>query len=190
MVLTSKAVVITALNTAAPTTKTLEGVYWHLEQTIGSLATKTITLSANNDTASENVFQITGNVDVVRLYAEVVDVTTLANCTNIHFDLYDSTAAVDITKSGPGSVLSGLAVGTFLVKDAIKTTAVAIADNATGVVSEASGNKPFTGFFVTQKTGANTYLRLTYTTTDAPINAQITVYCDYIALGSATLVAV
>lgn len=186
----STGAMVEALNTAAPSPITNESVYWHMEETSGSQVSKASTLSANNTTASNNLFQLTGTVEVVRLYAVVTDTSTLANCTNVHFDLWDSTAAVDITKSGPGSVLSGLAVGTFMVKDAVKTTAVAVADNVAGAITEGSTSKIFEEFFITQKTGANTYMRLTYATTDAPINAQITVYCDYIAVGSGTLTAV
>jgi len=185
-----QAAVTQGLNTTHPSAVTSDSAYWHLEQTVGNLVTKVSTLSASNTTASNNLFQVTGTVEITRLYAELTTATTFTNCTNVHFDLYDSAAAVDITKSGPGATLSALAVGTFMVKNAINTTALAIADNVAGVVTEGSVTKIFDQFFITQKTGANTYMRLTYTTTDAPIDAVITIYADYIPIGAGTLVAV
>jgi len=186
----SQAAVTEGLNTAHPSTVTDDSAYWHLEETTGNRVSKASTLSASNTTASNNLFQLTGTVEITRLFAEVTTVTTLVNCTALSFDLYDSTAAVPVTDAAPGATLSGLAVGTFMVKDAAAATVLAVADNAAGIVTEGSTNKVFDQFFITQKTGANTYMRLTYTTTDAPINAVITVYADYIAMGSGTLVAV
>lgn len=188
--LTSKVAVVQGMNTAMPTPTTADSPNWHLEQTTGNETSKASTLSANNTTASNNLFQVTGTVEITRLYAVVTDATTLANCTALSFDLYDSTAAVPVTDAAPGATLSGMAVGTFMVKDATVGTVLKVSDNVAGVVTEGSSTKIFDQFFITQKTGANTYLRLTYTTTDAPINAEITVYADYIPVGSGTLVAV
>ncbi len=182
--------VIQALNTEAPATITPESVYWHLEETTGSQVSKVVTLSVSGGTQSLNCFQLTGTVEVLRLYAEITSAATLVNCTNVFFELYDSAASVDITKSVAGAVLSGLAVGTFLVKDAAAGVVLAVADNADGAVTEGSSTKIFDQFFVTQKIGENTYVRLTYTSTDAPIAATIKVYCDYIRMGSGTLVVV
>jgi len=160
----------------------------HIERLAGHQVNKTITLDANNATASENIFQITGGVQVFRLWAEIVDATTLANLTAASFDLYDSAAAVQIT--APTGVLSGFGVGTILIKDALLAQPFDVADNANGIVLEAGVNRLFTGFAVVQKTGANTYIRFTYTTTDAPIDAAIKVYCEYRPLNGGTLVAV
>ena len=93
--------------------------------------------------------------------------------------MYDSTAAVDITDND--GTLSGMAVGTMLIKNAAKSETIGIADNAAGVVVEgASLTKAYSTFVVSQKTGgANTYVRFTYTTSDAPIAAQIEWHCRY-----------
>ena len=186
----AKAGALDALNTAAPVVKIVESVYDHLEQATGTLASKTITLDVNNGTQSLNCFQLTGSIKALRLYAEITTASTFTNCTNVFFELYDSTSSVDITKSSPGAVLSGLAVGTFMVKNAVASTALEVADNVAGAIVEDSTTKIFHQFFLTQKTAANTYIRFTYTSSDAPVAATITVYCDYVGLGSGTLVAV
>lgn len=154
------------------------------KRTSGSLASKAVTMNASNTTANVNCFQITGTVNILKIYGILTAKTTLTNCTATYFDLYDSTAAVEITKSD--GVLSGLAVGTTMIKTAVNTTTATIIDNVAGAVSDTT----FLPFFVEQKTGANTYIRFNYTTTDAPANAVMTVYVEYRLLGGATLTAV
>lgn len=155
-----------------------------LRRSNGSIATKAVTMDANNTTANVNCFQITGTVQILKIYGILTAKTTLTNCTATYFDLYDSTAALEITNND--GVLSGLAVGTTMVKTAIATTTATIIDNAAGAVSDTT----FLPFFVEQKTGANTYIRFNYTTTDAPADAVMTVYVEYRLLGGATLAAV
>lgn len=185
-----KAASINAINSSLESyTDETNSLHDHVLRTTGHVTSKTITLSANNTTASENIFQITGTVQVFRLYAEVVDATTLTNCTAASFDLYPTGgAAAQITAAS--GVLSGVGVGSYITKQALKASAFNVADNSAAVVNEAAVNRTFTGFVATQKTGTDTFIRFTYTTTDAPINAQIKVYIEYRGLGTGTLVAV
>lgn len=153
-------------------------VHDYLERGTGKVLSNSITLNANNTSANVNVFQLTGSVEIMRIYGALTDTTTLTNCTGAYFDLYDSTAAVAITKND--GVLSGMAVGTFFLKNANTATTMAVADNSAGAVTEpATLGKAFYPFIVTQKTGANTYIRFNYTTTDAPANATATIYVEY-----------
>jgi len=178
------------LNKSMTTGAEVDSVHHYLERTIGEPTTKTITLSANNTTASENIFQITGSVQIYRIYGEITDATTLANLTAASFDLYDSTAAVQMTAAG--GVLSGMGVGTNFFKSGLAANNFDINNNAAGAITEQTyeGSDVFSRCIVTQKTGANTYIRFTYTTTDTPINAQIKFYVEYFGLdGSGTLVA-
>jgi hypothetical protein len=178
-----------AFNTAHPSSQTINSPYWHLEEVAGSQVSKVITLNVNNGTQSLNVFQVTGTVEIVKLYAELTTAGTFTNCTDAFFELYDSTASVDITNSGPGVTMSGFTAGSFMVKNAVAGTALAASNNNVGAITEGSTVKIFDEFFITQKSGANTYVRFTYTSTDTPVDATITVYADYIAIGSGTLVA-
>jgi len=177
-----------ALDVPAPSSRTLESVYDHLEQISGSLVSKVITLNVNNGIQTLNCFQLTGTVEILRMYGFVTSQTTFTNCTAVFFELDDSTAQVDITSSG--ITLSGLANETFFVKDAAKASTLALADNVAGAITEGSTTKIFEQFFLTQKTGANTFIRLSYASTDTPIAATFTIFCDFIALGAGTLVAV
>ena len=140
---------------------------WHAG---GISATKEIPLSADNTTASVNIFQITGSVKLLAIYGIVTDVAT--NLTAGFLELYDGTNHPDITKDG--IVLSGLTVGTAMFKTGLAGVVLKLADNVICVVSEAALDKKiFSECILTQKTATNTYIRFTYTTSDAPIDAKI-----------------
>lgn len=166
-------------------------VHDFLERAAGKQISKVITLSASGTTASVNIFQITGSVYVQRLYAVVTAATTLVNCTAASFDLFPTGgAAVQI--SAATGVLSGVAVGTIITKTGLAADIFTVSDAVGAVVTEQgwAGSDVFNGFLVTKKIAANTYIRFTYTTTDAPINAQLTVYAEYRGIAGGELVAV
>lgn len=159
------------------------------ERSAGKKISTVITLDANNTTASEQIFQITGSVYIMKLYAIVTDATTLTNCTAASFDLFPTGgAAVQI--SAATGVLSGVALGTIVTKSGLASDVFDVADAVGAVVSEQgwAGSEVFNMFLITQKVSTDTFIRFTYTTTDAPINAQLTVYCEYRTIAGSTLV--
>lgn len=177
------------LNTALPASPVPNSINSITRREGGLIASKVITLSANNTTASVNAFQLTGQVLLKRIYGVITTKTTLANLTAASFDLYDSTAVVQITAAG--GALSGMAIGTFFGKIGLLAANFAVANNAAGAVSEpAAVGEYFSECVLNQKTAANTYVRFTYTTTDAPIAATLTLYAEYVPIGASTLVAV
>jgi len=154
----------------------------------GKHATKTITLSANNTTASVNVFQVTGTTKIVDFHGEILTKTTLTNCTSVYFDLWDGTTSVPITKT-TGAAMSGYNVGAFFIKDADVATALTILNNDQGRIKEAAtGARVNTEFLAVQKTSTNTYIRFNYTTTDAPIAATVKVDCQWVDIDNGVLV--
>ena len=156
----------------------------------GKHATKTITLSANNTSASVNVFQLTGATQILSLHGEVMDATTFTNCTSCYFDLWDGTNSVVLTKT-TGCTMSGAGVGSFFLKDADATVALTFLNNSQVRVSEPVTNaKSFSPFVVVQKLSTNTYLRFNYITTNAPINAQLKVDVSWADIDSGTFIAV
>ena len=156
----------------------------------GKHVSKTITLNANNTTASVNVFQVTGTTKIISIHGEILTKTTLTNCTKVHFDLYDGTTAVPITKI-TGADMSGYNVGAFFIKDADVATALTILNNDQARIKEAStGNRVNTEFVAVQKTATNTYLRFTYSTTDAPINATVKIDCHWVDIDNGIIIAV
>lgn len=119
-----------------------------------------------------NIFQLTKSVRVVEQVAEIVSVTTLTNATNIYSDLYDGTNTVNLTADG--IALSGAPVGTVFTKDkvATETYSLMLADECrmNEVLSDRRSGSPFT---IVQKNGADTFIRLHLTTTDAPVDFTI-----------------
>lgn len=154
----------------------------------GKHVTKTITLSANNTSASVNVFQLTGATKIVLLHGEILTNTTLTNCTKVYFDLWDGTNSVHLTKI-VGADMSGYNVGAFFIKDADVLTALTILNNDQARIKEAAtGNRINTEFIAVQKTATNTYLRFNYTTTDAPINATVKIDCHWSDIDSGIII--
>ena len=166
-------------NSAMPTTGIQDdSVHDYFHKGIGESISKTITLGASGTTASVNVFQLTGTVEIVSLHGYIKTATTLTNCTASSFDLYDGTNTVQITKTD--GVLSGFAVGTFFLKNAALGVTMAVADNSQARLTEgASLSKSFAPFFITQKTATGTYVRFTYTTSDAPIAATLLIHARF-----------
>ena len=159
-------------------------------RTGGKHVTKTITLSANATSASVNCFQITGVVSVMSLHAEIVDATVLNNCTSVYFDLWDGTTSSSITKT-TGAAISGFGVGSFLIKDSNNASAITtIQNNQARIVESGSGQHVELGFVAIQKASTNTYIRFNYTTTDAPINAQLEVHITYKDIDSGIIIAI
>lgn len=179
-----------ALNTALPSVTLGSGsVHDYLDRVSGDMVTKVATLNLNNTTGSINLFQITGAVEIIKLFGVLTAKTTLTNCTNAYVDLYDSTTAVNISKATT-LTLSGMTVGGIIYKNAVATSVLQLADANVGNIAEGAQALSFYRFMAVQKSGANTYIRFTYSTTDAPSNAQMTFYVEYRPLGTGTLVAV
>lgn len=161
-----------------------------LIRTGGKQTTKLITLSANNTSDSVNVFELTGSVEVLSLHGEVTDATTLNNCTAVYFDLWDGTVSVPLSKV-TGAALSGCAVGSFFIRDSDSSTELSVLNNNQARVKEAAtGTRLRSNFIITQKASTTTYIRFRYTTTDTPINAQITIGITYADIDGGEITAV
>lgn len=178
------------LNQEHPMTITENSVFDHLHRACGDIESKVATLSVNNGTQSINLFQITGTVQILKIYGFITAKTTLTNLTGAHLDVYDGTIDTDITKASPGATLSGMAVGTYFAKTGLASVDLAVSNNATTIVAEATGNKLFSESEITQKLSTNTFIRFHYASTDTPINAQLTLYCEWRGMDGGTLVAV
>ena len=157
----------------------VNSVHCHLDRSGGHVISNDITINENAGSANVNCFQITGSVEIYRIYGAIKTATTLTNCTAAYFDLFPTGgSALDITKTG--GVLSAMPVGTFFTKEALKGEIMTVIDPALGAVTEpTTTKKQFTPFIVTKKTGADTHIRFNYTTSDAPASAVFTIYAEY-----------
>ena len=132
-----------------------------------------ITTTINKAAGSHNinVFKVHGSVQIIEQIAEIKRAGTLTNCTAVYADLYDGTNTVDLTESSTGATLSGAPVGSVFTRDQDSSNAytVALADECR--LTETANTKQLGyPFIVTQKNGADTYIRFNFTTTDDPID--------------------
>lgn len=133
-----------------------------------------------------NVLQLTGTVMVRNQWAEITEVTTLTNLTAMYATLYDGTNSVDLTANG--SVLSGAPVGSFFTKDKVATETYTVNISDECRLNETLGDKKAgRPFIITKKNATNTYIRLHYTTTDAPVNFKVKIYFEYYPMNGGTL---
>lgn len=110
---------------------------------------------------SINLFQVFGTVLIKQLWCDVITALYAGPLTAALFELYDSTAAVALTLNN--GVLSSLGVGATFHKSAPAANTMAIVPVNVGSVAEHATEQHFCKeFVVAQKTGANTYIRLTY----------------------------
>ncbi len=147
----------------------------------GITSTKTQVLTGNNTTVNTPLFRITGTVEVRALYAVVTTVIGV-NHTGGLYRLNDQTAQVAITATG--ATLSGLAVGTTILKKDVAASALALLDNAAGRVSEPTTLETiyFSPFVVMKKTGANTDIEYQYATTDMPTSGALQHFLRWVPL--------
>lgn len=145
-------------------------------------AIKALTLTNNNQTASQVVFTVTGSVLVLGVWAEVTTIIG-ANHTAAHLRLNDQGATIDITLN-TGITLSGLAVGTLVFKGALTAAALTLKSNAAGFFAEpASAGQPVLSPFIAgKKTAAVTTIDYRYTTTDAPHTGVLTWHALWLPL--------
>jgi hypothetical protein len=156
-----------------------------------TLASNNQVFSGNNTTVYVPIFTITGTVEIRGLWG-VVTTTMGVNHTAAYFRINDQTANPPITKV-TGVTLSGLAVGTTIVKKDVVANAVTLLDNAAGRVSEPTTLETtyFSPFVVMKKTGALTQIEYSYATTDAGTTGAMTFYARFIPLsqdGNLTIV--
>lgn len=156
---------LAAHNAEITQTKAANSVHDHIEKVSGQLVTNTFTLDGNG-AQTDNIFQVTGAVDIVSLLGECTEATDATTCTGASWTLYDGSATIDITESATGTSLSGIGVGGMIYKDATAGTALTYDNNAAGVFNDGGGEGYFTTlcpFRVTAKTGVATYIRFNFT---------------------------
>ena len=147
-----------------------------------TIASNNQVFSGNNTTVYTPIFTITGTVEIRGLWG-VVTTTMGVNHTAAYFRINDQTAHPAITATG-GVTLSGLAVGTTIVKKGLAGAAVTLLDNAAGRVSEPTTLETpfFSPFVVMKKTGALTQIEYSYATTDTGTTGAMTFYARFIPL--------
>lgn len=159
----------------------------YLQRECGRFYDEEVTISLAAGAHVVNVFQVTGTVWLFDQWAEVTEITTLTNCTNMYSTLYDGTNTVQVTADGAS--ISGLPVGTCFSKTGDETQAYEVIDASQCrlTVPGGAGKKQAYPFVLTQKNGADTYLRLHLTTTDNPLSFKIRLMFSWAPLNGGSL---
>ena len=160
----------------------------HNGHSSGRVAVKGHTLDGDGAQA-DNLFQITGVVQILGISMFVDTVTDATTLTGVKFELDDGTAQVDITA---GVVGSSVVAGSLFFKSDPAATAMELVSAAAGAIDEpAAGALCFHPFLLAQKTGdVNTYIRVAFTgDSNTDVDVTVTVRWEPISDG-ATLVAV
>lgn len=140
-------------------------------------------------TVSVPIFRITGTVLILQVYG-VVTTTIGATHTAEFLRLNDQTTQTAMTNQVGVTALSAAAIGSFLFKSAIATTALKILLSSAGRFQESGVNTDqMTSFVVTKKSAANTDIEYTYTTVDNPTTGVIKFYCVWLPLSDDGAVA-
>ncbi len=131
-------------------------------------ATTTKRINPGAATTSYNLFQITGDVELVALYGRLTDVTNVVGGPTVcYWNLWDGAASVDITLAA-GPSLAGAALDTFIHKGLSAANQLIVSNTFQCRNSEnvaAGAVMPFQGGLLVQKTGGvATYVRFTCTT--------------------------
>ena len=146
--------------------------------------TKSITLDADSETKSYNLFTVTGICKITKLYGEITTVAS-SDVSACFCDLYDGSVNVDITESMSGADISGLPAGSLLIRELDAVSPFSVKDGTDNYISEESSTtyKVFAPLAVGQKgDGTTTNIRFTYTTFDSPSSGAIKFYIEYEAM--------
>jgi len=108
---------------------------------------------------SDNLFEITGTVNIVYIYGHVTEAIH-ANVDNLKLELYDG-AASDITANVD---TASAPIGSLFMKTKALGEAMSLDSSAAAVLNEDSTEKNGAfGFLITAKNSGNTYIRATWT---------------------------
>ena len=143
-------------------------------------------------TYEDNLFIITGIVQVNFIYGYTTEAVSGCNVTATYLDLFPTAgAAIEITDN-VGTAITGLPIGSLLSKNALATTAINVQSSALGFVDEVLTNfrnsqKPFV---VGKKSGAVTQIRYVYTSAVTIATGKIHWHIDWTPLSEDGFVSV
>lgn len=166
-------------------------LHFHVEAVSGRLATKTLTADGTG-AQNDNLFLVTGSVLITGLHAECLVATNATTFSTAYYDLYDGTAALEISDNG-GTDLSGILAGGMIYRDAVATSPLTFLSNAAGAFEDGGGGGYYqlaAPFRLTAKSGVATYIRFNFTG-DADTNVSMKHYIMFVPKSTgATITAV
>jgi len=150
---------------------------------LGTNESNTMTITGKPQGDNVPIFNITGAVEVLRLWAVFTDVTDVSSLTACSLDLYDGTNTVELTDDG-GTDLSGVGlyalVGRWFFAD--EPLALLDSDQIDIVDGAGIGLDLFATFMIQCKYGATNVMRFNYTSDGGGCECQIKFTCIWRSL--------
>ena len=151
---------------------------------LGTNESNTMTITGKPQGDNVPIFNVTGAVEVLRLWAVFVDVTDVSSLTACSIDLYDETNIVPLTDLAPGTDLSGVGlyalIGRWFFAD--EPLALLDSDQIDIVDGAGIGLDLFATFMIQCKHGAENVMRFNYTSDGGGCEAQIKFTCIWRSL--------
>ena len=120
---------------------------------------KTLTIDGSG-AQLDNLYTVTGSVRILSISGCLSTVTDSTTFSSVKLDVYDGAVASDLTDAVNAS---GAVTGALLYKNSALANPLAFVNADQVRVSEAATNKAFYPAVVVAKSGATTYLRLSFT---------------------------
>lgn len=164
-----------AMSIAPPTDVVLDenSAHHRLGDLSGIHVAKSLKLNVNG-AANVDLFTVTGVVRILFLEALCTAVADSTTLTLFKFELWDGTAAVDITAAVNAS---GILVDAVIFKEGLVGVPAVLINPTVGIVRDAPDNKlSFEPFWVAKKAGAVTTIRVSYTgdiSTDVDMDFEV-----------------
>lgn len=148
-----------------------------------SLVTKTNTCNTTG-AQTDNIFTITGCVQVLELWAECTEATNATTLSTCYFDMYDGTSALELTDNA-GTDCSAITVGSVILKSDVATAVLTKLANGAGALLDGAANttRVFCPFIMIKKTGVATYIRFCFTG-DASTDVDLKFYVKYLPVSA------
>ena len=141
----------------------------------GILVTKENTCNGNG-AQTDNLFTITGTVDILNIWAVCTEATNATTISNNSLAIYDGTNTVELTDSNSPTDFAGINVGDCVFKNgASGTIAIVRQNNDATVLTDLTQTKAR----VTKKLATATYIRHLFTG-DANTDVDVKWYVRYL----------
>jgi len=150
----------------------------------GLVVTNTLTFTGSNTTVATPIFDVTGTVELLKLWG-IVTVVLGASHTAAHWRINDHTSTAVVITKATGTDLSSAPVGSLILANVLAATALTLKSSAAGAMLQPAvvNSQIWSPSVLTQKTGGIvTHIEYVYSTTDTPTSGSIQFFAGYLPL--------
>ena len=145
----------------------------------GNQVTKEVTLTAAGDPVVTNLFQVTGFVELYRIFGKFIDVTNVADIEEVSLVFDDGGVTVPLTLAA-GVVCDGAALNSVLLKVDAATAAIHFMNADQVRVYEVSKQDIQPPASLSADNGADSFIQMLYKSAEpTDLNCQIRWYAEW-----------